>query len=96
MVVHIVMFKFKEENREANILEAQDRLNSLIEFVPSLDTIEIGIDFDKSQRAMDLVLTATFKDKNALEDYAIDKSHLEVVEFMKSVTEYSKVVDYQK
>ena len=96
MVVHIVMFKFKEENKEANIIEAQEKLNELIEFVPSLDTIEIGVDFDKSQRAMDLVLITTFFNKESLIEYATDPFHLQVIEFMKSVTEYSKVVDYQK
>ena len=96
MIVHIVMFKFKEENKESNIIEVQERLNKLIELIPSLDTIEMGVDFDKSQRAMDLVLITTFKNKDALEDYATNEFHLEVVEFIKSVTEYSKVVDYQK
>lgn len=96
MIVHIVMFKFQEANREANIIEAQERLNALIEFVPSLDSIEIGVDFDRSDRAMDLVLTTKFQTKEDLEEYAIHPFHLKVVEFIKSVTEYSKVVDYQK
>jgi len=96
MIVHIVMFKFREDNRDANIIEAQERLNNLINLVPSLDSMEVGVDFDRSDRAMDLVLTTIFQTKDDLKEYATHPKHLEVIEFIKSVTEYTKVVDYQK
>ena len=94
MVVHIVMFKFKEENKEANIQAVVVRLNALVALVPSLISMEVGVNFTSSERAFDLSLYSTFETKEELEAYAIHPEHLKVVEFIKSVTLESKVVDY--
>ena len=94
MVVHIVMFKFKEENKEANIEAVVVRLNALVALVPSLISMEVGVNFTNSDRAFDLSLYSTFETKEELEAYAIHPEHLKVVEFIKSVTLESKVVDY--
>ncbi len=96
MIVHIVMFKFKEENREANMQKAKEMLDALVGKVPSLRTMEVGIDFSRSERAFDLSLYSTFDSKEGLGEYAVHPAHLEVVEFIKAVTEISKVVDYEK
>lgn len=94
MVVHIVMFKFKEENKEANIQAVAVRLNALVALVPSLKSMEVGVNFTQSPRAFDLSLYCTFETKEDLDAYAIHPEHLKVVEFIKSVTLESKVVDY--
>ena len=94
MIVHIVMFKFKDENKEANIEEVTKKLNALVELIPSLKSMEVGVDFNKSQRAFDLSLYSTFWDKEDLEAYAVHEEHLKVVKLIKEVTLESKVVDY--
>ena len=94
MIVHIVMFKFKEENKDSNLSEVTKKLNALVELVPTLNSMEVGIDFNKSQRAFDLSLYSTFNSKEDLEAYAMHPEHLKVVELIKSVTIESKVVDY--
>lgn len=94
MVVHIVMFKFKEENKETNIQAVVVRLNALVALVPTLKSMEVGVNFTLSERAFDLSLYSTFETKEELEAYAIHPEHLKVVEFIKSVTLESKVVDY--
>lgn len=94
MVVHIVMFKFKEENKEANIQAVVVRLNALVALVPSLKSMEVGVNFTNSDRAFDLSLYSTFETKEDLQTYAIHPEHLKVVELIKSVTLESKVVDY--
>jgi len=96
MIVHIVMFKFKEENKETNVLEMKRKLEALVNLVPTLKSMEVGIDFSKSERAYDLSLYSTFDDKAALQAYAIHEEHLKVVEFVKEMTIESKVVDYIK
>jgi len=96
MIVHIVMFKFKEQNREENTLEMKKKLEALVGVVPTLKSMEVGIDFSKSPRAYDLSLYSTFDDKDALQAYAIHEEHLKVVEFVKEMTIESKVVDYIK
>ena len=95
MIVHIVMFKFKDENKESNIQEVVKRLNALVELVPELRSMEVGVNFTDSERAFDLSLYSTFETKEALGAYAIHPEHLKVVELIKSVTLESKVVDYE-
>jgi len=97
VIVHIVMIKFKEVPEKAeHIREAKARIDALVGRVPSLRSMETGINFAAEERAMDLVLTATFDDRKGLEEYAVHPVHLEVIDYIKSVAEYSKVVDYEK
>lgn len=94
MIVHIVMFKFNEQNKETNITKVTKELNDLVEKIDELKSMEVGVDFNQSQRAFDLSLYSTFESKEDLKAYAIHPAHLEVVELIKSVTCESKVVDY--
>lgn len=94
MIVHIVMFRFKEENREKNIKEVSSRLNALVDLIPALNSMEVGVDFSRSERAFDMSIYTTFDTKEALGEYAVHPEHLKVVELIKSVTLESKVVDY--
>jgi hypothetical protein len=96
MVVHIVLFKFKEENCLAHIAQAKEMLASLQESVPTLQSIEIGENFANEERAMDLSIVTRFASKEDLEVYASHPEHLKVVAFIKEVVAYSKVVDYQQ
>lgn len=96
MIVHIVMFAFKKENKTENLQKAKEILEALMGKVPSLLSMEVGLDFMQSERSFDLVLTSTFADKDGLSEYAVHPAHLEVVSFIKEVTEAAKVVDYEK
>lgn len=96
MIVHIVMFKFKEENKDNNMAQAKQMLEDLHGLVPSLRSMEVGLNFAQEERAMDLSIITVFDDKAGLEAYAVHPEHLKVVAFIKSVVEYSKVVDYEK
>jgi len=96
MIVHIVMFKFKEENKQANIIQAKQMLENLMGAVPSLRSIDVGVNFAQEARAMDLSIITSFEGREGLAAYAIHPEHLKVVDFIKEVVEYSKVVDYQK
>ena len=94
MIVHIVMFKFKEEDKQVNLEKVKTLLEELPVKIDELVSLEVGINFDESERAFDLSLYSQFKTKEDLNAYAIHKEHLEVVSFIKSVVEASKVVDY--
>lgn len=94
MIVHIVMFKFKDEEKESNLEKAKRMLEALPEKIETLHAMEVGIDFNRSERAKDLVLTSTFESEEGLSEYATHPAHLEVVAFLKEVTEVSRVVDY--
>ncbi|MEA3331739.1 MAG: Dabb family protein [Campylobacterota bacterium] len=94
MIVHIVMFRFKDEDKSSNILIVQERLNSLIGKIPTLKMMEVGVNFSQEGRAFDLSLYSTFDTKEDLKVYAVHPEHLKVVELIKQVTIESKVVDY--
>lgn len=95
MIVHIVMFKFREENKEQNLLQTKQLLEKLVDQIDGLKSMEVGIDFNKSERAFDLSLYSTFDSKENLKIYATHEAHLKVVSFIKEVTLESKVVDYE-
>ena len=94
MVVHIVMFKFKEEDKQNNIQKAKEMLQNLIDTVPTLKSIEVGVNFADEDRAMDLSIITHFDTKEDLDAYAIHPTHQDVIAFIKTVVEYTKVVDY--
>jgi len=96
MVVHIVTFKFKKENKKANIIQAKQMLENLMGAVPSLRSIDVGLNFSKEERAMDMSIITVFESKEGLNAYALHEEHIKVIVFIKSVIEYSKVVDYER
>lgn len=94
MLVHIVMFQFKEENKEANLLRVKAMLDALPSKIDTLKSMEVGMDISRSERSFDLVLNSLFEDQEGLNEYAVHPAHLEVVSVIKEVTSLAKVVDY--
>ena len=94
MIVHIVMFRFKDEDKALNIAKTKNKLEKLEQKIDELIAMEVGVNFDESDRAFDLSLYSTFDSQADLKAYAAHEEHLKVVEFIKSVTIESKVVDY--
>jgi len=94
MIVHIVMFAFKEANKEVNLENVVTQLKALVQKIDVLVSMEVGVDFNGSERAFDLVLYSTFETKEDLKTYATHPEHLKVVQLIKEVTSESKVVDY--
>jgi len=95
MVMHIVMFKFKEGTTEEMISEAQQQIEQLIDLVPGLQHIKTGRNFAQEERAMDLVLISSFNSREDLDFYATHPEHLKVIEYIKTIAEYTKVVDFE-
>ncbi len=94
MVKHIVMFEFKDEKRDENIKKAKEMLEDLINTVPTLKSMEVGVNFSKENRAMDLSIITSFNNIEGLNEYATHPEHLKVVKFIKEVVNSSKVSDY--
>jgi len=94
MVKHIVMFDFKDEKKKENLIRAKEMLEALITTVPTLKSMEVGLNFSEETRAMDLSIITEFEDEEGLEIYATHPEHLKVVAFIKTVVSSSKVVDY--
>ncbi len=94
MIVHIVMFKFKDENKALNMAKVQNKLIKLESKIDGLRSMEVGINFNESDRAFDLSLYSTFETQADLKVYAVHEEHLKVVSFIKEVATETKVVDY--
>ena len=94
MLVHIVMFQFKEENKEANLARVKTMLEALPSKIETLKSMEVGIDVSHSERSFDMVLVSKFDDQAGLDIYVPHSEHQAVVSVIKEVTSMSKVVDY--
>jgi hypothetical protein len=94
MLVHIVMFQFREESKKANMETVKKMLEALPSKIESLKKMEVGIDISRSERSFDMVLVSHFENQAGLDSYAPHPAHQEVVSIIKEVTVHSKVVDY--
>ena len=95
MIKHIVMFKLAEKN-DANLKTLVDGLRSLKNDVPQIIDLEVGVDFNGSERAMDVNLYTTFNSKEDLSTYQAHPKHQVVVnDIVKKLCNETKVVDYE-
>jgi hypothetical protein len=94
MVTHIVFFTFSPENKSAHLSEAKRRIEAMMDRIPSLKYLEVGLNFSPEERAMDMALVTRFEDRRGLDEYAVHPVHLDVIAWIKTVVEYTKVVDY--
>jgi hypothetical protein len=98
MVKHIVMWKLKDfaegAGKEENARRIKEVLEALREKIPEVMHIEVGIDFNRSESAYDIVLYSEFESMDDLERYQEHAEHLKVAEFIQNVREDRVVVDY--
>ncbi|WP_456434040.1 Dabb family protein [Nitratifractor sp.] len=96
MVTHVVMIQFSDHpDKKERIEKAREMIEGMRGRVAPLRSLETGINFSPEERAMDLVLIARFDDREGLRTYAIDPVHKEVIDYIASVAEYTRVVDYE-
>ncbi len=99
MIKHIVMWKLKEtaagNDKATNALIIKDKLEALVGKIPGLIDVEVGIDFNKSDAAFDVVLYSILENKAALSSYQIHPEHQAVVPIVKEAACQRVVVDYE-
>lgn len=95
MVSHIVMFKFQDNIQDDKAHKAKDMILSLKELVPVVLDIEAGLNFSNEDRSMDLSLSVKLQNREDLDTYVVHPEHIKVVNYLKSIISYSKVVDYE-
>ena len=95
MFKHIVMWRFKPEIMQDDKLEMKRQLEALLDMVPSLQAIEVGLNVAEGDAAYDVVLTTVFEDEEGFQAYATDPLHLEVVDFVRKIVCDRAVVDYK-
>ncbi len=95
MIRHIVIFQFdKEKNYKAAALEIKSDLEALIDIIPELLKMEVGININDAEK-QDLVLIADSKDMADLDIYAKHPAHLAVVTKIKAIACQRTCVDYE-
>lgn len=94
MIKHIVMWKFKENERE-NMLLFRERLLALKGKIPEIRAMEVGVNVNPSDRSYDAVLVSEFDSLEELKSYSENPLHVEVAEFCKTIRTGSVSVDYE-
>lgn len=96
MIMHVAMFQFKHELKKmANMVKAKDMLEALPGKVEWLNTIEVGIDFNRGAKSYDFCVYSTFHTKQDLMWFTSAPAHLEVIRFLQDITTAMHVVDYE-
>lgn len=100
MVKHIVMWKIKDqhttETKVNTMIKIKDALEGLGGSIEGLVDIEVGINFNSSDAAYDLLLYSLFESKESLAYYQAHPKHMEIADtLVRPVTESRVVVDYE-
>lgn len=99
MIKHIVMWRLKDEaagaTKEVNALKLKESLESLVGVIPTLKAAEVGINFNPSDAAFDVVLYSEFDDREGLSAYQTHPEHMKIVDFVGEIRTDRAVVDYE-
>jgi hypothetical protein len=93
------MWKLKEiaegHGKLENARIIKTELELLKDEISEIIDIEVGINVVEDAQAYDVVLYSTFKNKEDLNRYQINPSHVKVAGFIGKVRESRVVVDYE-
>ncbi|MDH5378717.1 MAG: Dabb family protein [Gammaproteobacteria bacterium] len=99
MIKHIVMWRLKDEAAGKPKLEnarlIKEKLEALNGKIPGMLLLEVGINFETSDEADDVILYSEFESLEALDAYQIHPEHLAVKPFIKERRTQRRVVDYE-
>lgn len=99
MIKHIVMWRLKDSaagaGKEENARRLKEALHALEGVIDELKAVEVGINFNPSPAAFDVVLYSEFEDREGLEAYQNHPEHLKIVDFVGEIRSDRAVVDYE-
>lgn len=99
MIHHIVFWKLKpsalDRKAEENGKEVKRLLRALQPLVPTLRSLSVGLDFNRSDAAYDIALYTTFDSQEDLQAYQVHPEHQKVVSFVSTVVASRAVVDFE-
>ncbi len=100
MIIHIVMWTLKKyaegKDKSENIIIMKEKLESLIDNIDLIRKLEVGLNFNSSAAANDIVLYSEFDSAEDLDAYQIHPEHRKVAEFIGKIDEKRAVVDYER
>ncbi len=99
MIKHIVMWRIKDEDAGASKIEnakkLKQSLEALVDEIEELKTAQVGINFNSSPAAFDVVLYSEFDDREGLDAYQTHPEHIKVADFVSEIRSDRAVVDYE-
>ena len=99
MIKHVVMWRLKDEaegaSKEDNAKIMKEKLMNLVGVIEEIKHFEVGLNYEKSDMAFDIVLYSVYEDQEALDRYQVHPEHKKVGAFIKAVTCERVVVDYE-
>jgi hypothetical protein len=93
MVVHMVSFKYKGDASAAARADHRAKLNGLRDLEGIVD-FKVGEDFVRSPRSFDTGLVVLFRDRAALDSYAVHPRHVPVAQLGRDLSETIVAVDF--
>jgi hypothetical protein len=100
MINHIVMWTITDKYEKLTKHEIVEKIKIMIEnlpkHIPQLRKVEVGINFNNSDAAGDVVLYSEFDSVEDLEIYQEHPEHKKVAAFISNVRISRMVVDYKK
>ena len=98
MIKHIVMWKLKEHaeanDKAGNAILVKEKLEAMMNLVPGMLKLEVGIDLGMDASGFDVVLYSEFENKEALAAYQAHPEHKAVFPFIGAVREQRTAIDY--
>src|SRR5512146_2747836 len=98
MIKHIVVWKLKDSpaySKSENAARIKNELEALRDKLPFVKKIEVGINFNSTAAAYDVVLYSEFASREHLDRYQNSPEHKAVADFIGTVREERVVVDYE-
>lgn len=97
MIKHIVAWRMKESvDKQDKMLAIKENLEALKGKIDVIEDIEVGINFNTTESASDVVLVSSFKTKEDLLTYQNHPAHKAVgAEFVRPNVSERRVVDYE-
>jgi quinol monooxygenase YgiN len=97
MIKHIVAWRLQggASEKAAAAKKIKTTLEALNGRIPGLLLLEVGIDFNRSEAASDVVLYSEFVNREALDAYIVHPEHVAAAAVVKAVAVERRVADYE-
>jgi hypothetical protein len=99
MIRHIVSFRLSAENGEARRADAEiikEQLETLNDLVPSVNSLEVGVEIGETPPHWDAVLVSEFDDQSGLDAYQAHPDHVRVATYIDQFVADRAIVDYER
>jgi hypothetical protein len=92
MIDHIVLVKFNETTTQNQLQEVVERFKALKNHLSGIVDLQAGLNFSEKNQGYQVILTARFEDRAALEAYGPNPEHQAVAAFIKEVGRVDSIV----